>query len=272
MVLKTEKSVIFVNSNTYTMGKKILITNDDGIDAPGLKVLAEVARNYGEVKVLAPRDIWSSKSHSITLERPLRIERFRDLIPGVEVYITDGSPVDSIKLGIEVLYKRQVDLILTGVNHGANYSVNMFYSATVAAALEGCFHGIRSIAFSITTLSREIDMERLRKILTQVMERLESEVQWGKCFNVTIPAEGEIKGIKFDRASYGRWEEQYLEMEHPVRKEKYYWLSGKFINFEPEATDTDVWSVEHGYVSVVPISLTMSDNQLLHKIKQKISV
>jgi len=255
------------------MDKIILITNDDGYRANGIKTLIEIAREYGQVVVVAPDKSWSGKSHSISLEQPIHLSSLKNFYhPQVEAYISTGTPVDCIKLAINKILKQKPNLILSGINHGPNFAINAFYSATVAAALEGSFNGIPSIALSHVSLDTNADLNiaiENTKILLD--DFFSSNTQEPFCFNVNFPniKLSENKGIKFTRSTRSVWLEEFVERIHPSRKQKYYWLTGKIYNFEPEANDTDLWAIENNYTSVVPLSFDLTDYKILQKLKNK---
>lgn len=231
----------------------IFVTNDDGINAPGLKALVEVARELGEVIVVAPDSPQSGQGHAITLKDPLRLKKI-ELFEGIEAYECSGTPVDCVKLGKHVLlHQREADLCVSGINHGSNASINILYSGTMSAAMEASLEGIKSIGFSLLDYEWGADFEPCKPYLREIMEFvLENGMGNCKLLNVNIPAVPAtvLKGFKICRQAEARWIERYVEGTDP-RGQKYYWLTGEFMN-QDEGSDTDVWALENKYISVVP--------------------
>lgn len=231
----------------------ILVTNDDGIAARGIKTLIDVAKEIGEVVVVAPDSPQSGQGHAITLEQPLRLYKV-DLFEGVEAYECSGTPVDCVKLAKNVLLKdREVSLCVSGINHGSNASINIIYSGTLSAAMEASLEGVPSIGFSFLNFSPRADFSEARGFVKTIMEYvLANGMSQGNLWNVNIPdlPAKEIKGVKVCRQADSRWVEEFVEAVDP-RGQKYYWLTGRFVN-EDNAEDTDIWALENNYISVVP--------------------
>lgn len=232
----------------------ILVTNDDGIVAPGIRALVDVAKEFGPVTVVAPDSPQSGKGHAITLSSPLKI-RHVDMFEGVTAYECNGTPVDCVKIAKNVILKgKEINLCLSGINHGSNASINIIYSGTMSAAMEASIEGIPSIGFSLCDYSFDADFEPakvyVRKIIASVLAH---PMQDCKLLNVNIPAKsiGELKGIKVCKQGAGTWVEEFQEGFDP-RGVPYYWLTGKFQSFEAESVDNDINALEQGYVSVVP--------------------
>ncbi|MEE9438923.1 MAG: 5'/3'-nucleotidase SurE [Saprospiraceae bacterium] len=236
------------------MGKPlILITNDDGIIAPGIKALIEVASTYGEVVVIAPDSPQSGQGHAITLNNPLRLQKVNPF-GAIEAYSCSGTPVDCIKLAKNLVLKdRTIDICLSGINHGSNSSINVIYSGTMSAAMEASLEEIDSVGFSLLDHSFEADFSGAKKVVEQILKKVLAK-KFGKCnlLNVNIPSTPyqDIKGMKICRQADGNWVEKFQEGIDPSG-EKYYWLAGKFVNFD-KGQDTDIWALENGYVSIVP--------------------
>jgi 5'-nucleotidase len=252
---------IFVLANDSCMkeGKKtleILVTNDDGIHAKGLHELIEVAREFGNVTVAAPADGNSGMSHAITVKFPLRAEKVKEE-SGFTMYQCWGTPVDCIKLAFNRFLKVKPDILLSGINHGSNSSTSIFYSGTMAAAIEGKLYGVPSIGFSLLDYNYDADFTSAktyaRKIIAGIAHKQSLN---GICLNVNIPAldENKIKGIKICRQTMGHWIEEFEHRKDPQGRD-YYWLTGEFLNKEPEANDTDEWALKNNYVAVVPVQL-----------------
>ncbi len=231
----------------------ILITNDDGIHAPGITSLVKVARKFGDVFVVAPDKPQSGMGHAITINSTIRVQKI-NAHEGAESWSCSGTPVDCVKMAVNKLLPRKPVLCLSGINHGANHSINIIYSGTMSAALEGAIEGIPSIGFSLLDYSVDADFSAsefyCEKIIASVLEKKMPE---GVCLNVNIPKLHlqEINGVKICRQAKGTWVEELDERTDPSGR-KYYWLTGFFKNFETDARDTDAWALDHGYVSVVP--------------------
>lgn len=248
-------------SNRYLRGKLaimdkplILVTNDDGMFAPGIKALVNIARQYGEVFVVAPNSPQSGKGHAITINDPIRLHKV-DVFEGIEAYECSGTPVDCVKLAKNVLLKdRKIDLCVSGINHGSNASINIIYSGTMSAAMEASMEGIDSIGFSLMDYSFSADFEASAPYVARIIETVLDKGIAGECnlLNVNIPKlpRHELKGVRICRQAEGRWDEEFVEGSDP-RGEKYYWLSGKFV-LEDDREDTDIHALQQGYLSVVP--------------------
>lgn len=238
----------------------ILISNDDGYRAKGLEALIQMAKPLGRVVVVAPSEGRSGMSHAITIKDPLRIRR-QKRTDDVELYSVNGTPVDCIKLAMSQVLKTTPDIILSGVNHGSNSSVSVFYSGTMGAAIEGCLYGIPSIGFSLLDFMPDADFTGAVEYGKPIIESvLANGLKRGVCLNVNFPAipAEEIKGVRVCRQNMGTWREEFDKRTDP-RGIDYYWLTGYFHNEEPEATDTDEYALANGYVSVVPIRANLTD-------------
>ncbi len=233
--------------------KTILITNDDGIFAPGLRALTELAAEFGEPVVVAPNSPQSGMGHAITIHQPIRLHRIHTF-GDIEAYECSGTPVDCVKLAKNVLLKdRSIDLCLSGINHGSNASINIIYSGTMSAAMEASLEGIPSIGFSLLDYSFDADFKASEPFLREIIRRaLEKGIQDCTLLSVNIPKleRQAIKGIRVCKQAEGRWDEEFKEAKDP-RGESYYWLTGKFIS-EDKSDHCDIWALENGYISVVP--------------------
>lgn len=231
----------------------ILVTNDDGMFAPGVKALVEIAKTLGDVIVVAPDSPQSGMGHAITINDPLRLKKV-DPFDGIEAYECTGTPVDCVKLANTVVLKdRKVDLCVSGINHGSNAAINILYSGTMSAAMEASLVGIDSIGFSLLDFSFEANFEHSKPFIKRIISYvLENGIPHAHLLNVNIPKlnNEEIKGIKVCRQAEAMWVEEYTESKDP-REQKYYWLTGKFVN-KDSGEDTDVWALDNGYISVVP--------------------
>lgn len=230
----------------------ILICNDDGVNAPGLKFLIDAVRIIGDVIAVAPTEPRSGQSSAISVGVPLRIMR-RDDFDGVEVYAVNGTPVDCVKLAMHTVLKdRKIDIMLSGINHGSNAGNCVVYSGTMGAAIEACMLGIPAIGFSLLSHSWNADFIQCGPYVTGITERvLEHGLPKGICLNVNIPAECIPKGVKVARASEGYWTEEYVDYKDPMGK-PFYLLSGKFIDTDRNRAETDNYWLDRNYVTVVP--------------------
>ena len=247
----------------------ILVTNDDGINAPGIRNLVEAVRGLGKVVVVAPDKPQSGMGHAITIGNPLRLNPMHHLFEGVEAWQCSGTPVDCVKLAVDKVLRRKPDLCLSGINHGANHSINVIYSGTMSAAVEAAIESIPSIGFSLLDYSVEADFGPARKYVRIIVEEVLSRpTDKHLILNVNFPAvpDNLIKGIKICRQAYAKYEEDFVERNDPNSK-KYYWLTGKFVNFD-RGRDTDVWALEHNYVSVVPVQFDMTNYVLKSKLEK----
>lgn len=234
----------------------ILLTNDDGLYAKGLKELIEVMRLFGDLVVVAPDGPRSGLSHAITVDKPLRVNKIEEN-DGFLFYSCNGTPVDCVKLACNQLMHRKPDFVISGINHGANSSVSILYSGTMGATLEGCIHGIPSIGFSLSDYDTDADFSKAKMVVARIFQTVaENSLPDGICLNVNIP-KGDVKGINFCRQTKGKWVEEFEKRTDPHGRE-YYWLTGYFNNAESEALDTDDYAIANGYVSVVPVSLDLT--------------
>ena len=236
----------------------ILITNDDGITAPGIKNLIEAVKDLGKVVVVAPDKPQSGMGHAITIGVPLRLHKV-NYFEGIEAYQCTGTPVDCVKLAVDKVLHHKPDICLSGINHGANHSINVIYSGTMSAAVEAAIESIPSIGFSLLDYSLEADFTASRQICAHHRGAdAESPPDKHSVLNVNIPIATveEIKGVKLCRQAYAKYEEDFIERNDPHGR-KYYWLTGEFVNFD-EGTDTDVWALANNYISVVPVQFDLN--------------
>lgn len=250
--------------------KLILVTNDDGLYAAGLKTLLEVMEEFGKVVLISTLESQSGMSQALTVKTPLRIKLLEENEKH-RIYACNGTPTDSIKIAINQVLDRIPDFVVSGINHGANASVSVLYSGTMAAALEGCLYGICSAGFSLDSFSPTADFSVCKKYIRIVMKGLlEKPLPQGVCLNVNIPAvnENEIRGIKVCRQSKGNWKEEFEKRIDPTGR-SYYWLTGYFNNHEPESKDTDQWALDNKYVSLVPVTVDMTAHWHLNELKER---
>ncbi|RYY69256.1 MAG: 5'/3'-nucleotidase SurE [Chitinophagaceae bacterium] len=247
----------------------ILITNDDDITSKGIRSLVEAVKDIGKVVVVAPDNPQSGMGHAITIGQPLRMEKV-ELFGDIEAWQTSGTPVDCVKLAVDKILHRKPDICLSGINHGANHSINVLYSGTMSAAMEAAIEGIPSIGFSLLDYAYDADFtaakQVVHKIVTQVMEMKKKDKHL--LLNVNIPAvpPEKIKGIKICKQAYAKYEEDFMERLDPHGK-KYYWLTGEFTNFD-KSKDTDVWALKNNYVSVVPVQFDLTNYTLKSQLEK----
>lgn len=229
----------------------ILITNDDGVKAPGLHKLIEVARNLGDIIAVAPRLPQSGMSSAITVNSALFINEHPEY-DGAKVYSVNGTPVDCVKLALKAIADRKPDLVLSGINHGSNSGNSVVYSGTMGAASEGCMAGIPSIGFSLTHHSIKADFTPGIPFVDRITRAvLANGLPEGICLNVNIPAKCNPEGIKVVRAARGHWTEEYAEYTSP-HGQPFYWLQGSFVNLDEGDPTTDEYWLDRQYVTVVP--------------------
>ncbi|RYG40694.1 MAG: 5'/3'-nucleotidase SurE [Chitinophagaceae bacterium] len=247
----------------------ILITNDDDITAPGIRNLVEAVKDLGHVVVVAPDKPQSGMGHAITIGSPLRLNRMH-LFGDIEAWQTSGTPVDCVKLAVDKILPRKPDICLSGINHGANHSINVIYSGTMSAAMEASIEGIPSIGFSLLDYRYEADFSGARQVVHKIVSSILGE-KLDKHFllNVNIPSvpANEIRGIKVCKQAYAKYEEDFDERLDPQGK-KYYWLTGEFVNFD-KGKDSDVAALQKNYVSVVPVQFDLTNYVLKEKLEKK---
>jgi 5'-nucleotidase len=247
----------------------IFVTNDDGISAPGVISLVNTARKFGEVVIIAPDKPQSGMGHAITINATLRLNR--SSYHNIEnEYSCSGTPVDCVKMAVNKILHKKPDLVLSGINHGSNSSINVIYSGTMSAAIEGALEGAPSIGFSLCDYGIDADFSQAEKFVEKIIsESLKHKMPTGVCLNVNIPKlkTDEIKGIKVCRQAKANWVEEFDERLDPYKR-PYYWLTGKFMNFEPESTDTDEWALANGYISLVPTQCDLTAHDALEKFKK----
>ncbi len=243
--------------NKSTKQPTILVVNDDGITAPGIKSLIEVMQEIGHVVVVAPDGPQSGMGHAITIGKPLRFDRV-DLYPGVEMYKCSGTPVDCVKLAVNKVFKgKKPDLCVSGINHGLNNSINVIYSGTMSAAVEGAIEKIPSIGFSLDDFAQDADFSHCKRFIkTIALQVLANGMPEATLLNVNFPKGADLKGIKICRQANAKWAEDFEERNDPYKR-PYYWLTGVFENYD-KGEDTDVWALDHGYVSVVPVQFDLT--------------
>jgi 5'-nucleotidase len=240
----------------------ILITNDDGITAPGIRALVEAVKDLGRVVVVAPDSPQSGMGHAITIGNPLRLNRV-DQFEGVEAWQCSGTPVDCVKLARDKVLHTRPDICLSGINHGANHSINVIYSGTMSAAMEAAIEGVPSIGFSSLDYRFEADFTVAKQVARELAIRmLAKEMPGHLLLNVNIPISTPetFKGMKICRQAYAKWAEEFNHRVDPRGKD-YYWMTGKFVNMDKEA-GTDVDALKEGYASIVPVKIDFTDMKM----------
>ena len=244
----------------------ILVTNDDGITAPGIRKLIDVMKTIGDVVVVAPDSPQSGMGHAITVDSTLTVDKIKGVNGDQTEYKCSGTPADCVKLGVREVLKRKPDLCVSGINHGSNASVNVIYSGTMSAALEAGIEGIPAIGFSLLDYSWEANFDNLENDIKKIsLNVLENGLPEGIVLNVNFPkSENEFKGIKICRQAKGNWVETFDKRVNPMGKD-YYWLSGKFVNLD-KGEDTDQWALENNYISVVPTQFDLTAHHFIQKL------
>lgn len=237
----------------------ILVTNDDGITAPGIRTLVALMKELGDVVIVAPDGAQSGMGHAITISKPLRLDQI-DLYGDTPAYQTTGTPVDCVKLAVDKVLHRKPDLLVSGINHGSNASINVIYSGTMSAAVEGAIESIPSIGFSLCDYHYKANFEPIKKYVLSIAKNvLKHGLPPGTLLNVNFPKvdrEEEINGVKICRQCKAKWQENFDERADPNGR-KYFWLTGKFVNND-QGEDTDEWALANNYISVVPTQFDLT--------------
>ena len=244
----------------------LLISNDDGYQAKGINCLVEMLSDLADIVVCAPEEARSGFSCAFSATTPLRLV-CRSRRPGVEIWSCNGTPVDCVKMALAEILSRKPDMVIGGINHGDNASVNAHYSGTMGVTLEGCMKYIPSVAFSLCDHRDDADFEPLRPLIRQITQRVLAEgLPKGVCLNVNFPLlevngkRGEVRdylGVKVCRMAHGTWGNEVTKCHHP-RGYDYWWMVGSYTNDEPDAEDTDNWALNHGYVAITPTQIDLT--------------
>jgi 5'-nucleotidase len=245
----------------------ILITNDDGITAPGIRNLVEAVQDLGEIIIVAPDKPQSGMGHAITIGEPLRLHR-STAFSNLNAWECSGTPADCVKLARDKILHRKPDLCLSGINHGANHSINIIYSGTMSAAMEAAIEGIPSAGFSLLDFKYDADFSLAKEVARTIAKQmLASNLPEHTLLNVNIPkiAKADYKGMKICSQAYAKWKEEFDHRVDPRGKD-YYWMTGKFLNMD-EHPDADVNALQQGYASVVPVKIDFTD----HEMKEQLS-
>ena len=239
---------------------RILVSNDDGIFSPGLMALAEVAAQFGEVMIFAPDFEQSAVGHAITIQRPLKYHPVK-LLKGFEAYRVNGTPADCVAMGL--FHWGGADLVVSGVNLGSNMGSDIWHSGTVAAAKQGVLLGVRGIAFSQGVYGEEPTYEKQKPFIAEVLKRVLMDASgMPSLLNVNLPEEP--KGIRWTHQSVRQYNGKVVESQDPMGR-RHYWFSAIPLT-EPDE-DIDRWAVDHGYVSLTPLRLSLTDEEWLSRMK-----
>lgn len=245
----------------------ILLSNDDGVTAKGINRLVEMLRPIGDLIVMAPDSPRSGSAAAITSQNAVSFTPVRSA-EGLEVYQCTGTPVDCVKLALETVCPRCPDLVIGGINHGDNSAVNVHYSGTMGVVIEGCMKGIPSIGFSVCDHDPDLDFTPTVPYIVRIVQAvLQRGLPQGTCLNVNFPEHAPYNGVRVCRQTIGRWEREWCSCKHPRNGNNLYWITGSFVNHEPESTDTDKWALDHGYVAITPVQIDMTAYPLLEEMK-----
>ncbi|MCM1437212.1 MAG: 5'/3'-nucleotidase SurE [Prevotella sp.] len=247
------------NCKNNTERKLILVTNDDGYNALGVRTLMKWLEPYGDVVAVCPDGPRSAQSMAITVSQALRVNEVDDYSGPGKMYKVNGTPVDCVKIAMHNVLERIPDLLVSGINHGSNAAVNVFYSGTMGAAFEGTVFGVPSIGFSLTDHAHDADFSPVRNCVDRLVPSvLKTGLPDGVCLNVNVPHDKGIPSqMRLVRSAKGKWTDEYQKYVDPNGK-PFYWLCGTFVNEEPDAEDTDEWCMANGIISVVPQTLDRS--------------
>jgi len=243
----------------------ILVSNDDGITAPGIRTLISVMNEIGDVVVVAPDSPQSGMGHAVTIDDTLYCNTIKvDEGPQVE-YKSSGTPADCVKLAVSEILDRKPDLCVSGINHGSNSSINVIYSGTMSAAVEAGVEGIPAIGFSLLDYSWNADFEPLKAYIKKIaLNVLDNGLPDGVVLNVNFPKSTTFKGIKICRQARANWVEEFDKRTNPQGK-VYYWLTGKFVNMD-KGEDTDEWALANNYISLVPVQFDLTAHHFIQKL------
>ncbi|ETN93858.1 5'-nucleotidase /3'-nucleotidase /exopolyphosphatase [Zhouia amylolytica] len=245
----------------------ILVTNDDGITAPGLRTLIHIMNEIGNVVVVAPDSPQSAMGHAITINSTLYSNAVKIDDGPQKEYSCSGTPADCVKLAVNEILERKPDLCVSGINHGSNSSINVIYSGTMSAAVEAGIENIPSIGFSLCDYAIEANFEPVKEyVKTITIAALKNGIPKDTVLNVNFPRlpKEEIRGIKICRQARATWMEEFDKRTNPLGKE-YYWLTGKFVNLD-KGEDTDEWALAHGYISVVPVQFDLTAHHTIQDL------
>ena len=247
----------------------ILVTNDDGINAPGIRTLISVVKDLGDVIVVAPDSPQSGMGHAITINSTLHSSRITPKNSEIIEYSCSGTPADCVKLAINELMPKKPDLCVSGINHGSNSSINVIYSGTMSAAIEAGIEGVPAIGFSLLDYSWNADFSQSKDFIRKItLNALNNGIPKGVVLNVNIPAvkKSDIKGVKICRQAKAYWVEEFDKRKNPLGQE-YYWLTGKFVN-KDQGEDTDEWALKNNYISIVPVEFDLTAHHAIQGLNK----
>ena len=247
----------------------ILVTNDDGINAPGIRTLISIMKDIGDIVVVAPDSPQSGMGHAITINSTLHSSRITPKDSEITEYSCSGTPADCVKLAINELMPRKPDLCVSGINHGSNSSINVIYSGTMSAAIEAGIEGVPAIGFSLLDYRWNADFEQSKSFISMItLNALNNGIPKGVVLNVNIPSvkKSDIKGVKICRQAMAYWIEEFDKRKNPLGQE-YYWLTGKFIN-EDLGEDTDEWALNNNFISIVPVKFDLTAHHAIKGLNQ----
>lgn len=247
----------------------ILVTNDDGINAPGIRTLISVVKDIGDVIVVAPDSPQSGMGHAITINSTLHSSKITPKNSEIIEYSCSGTPADCVKLAINELMPRKPDLCVSGINHGSNSSINVIYSGTMSAAIEAGIEGVPAIGFSLLDYSWNADFSQSKDFIRKItLNALNNGIPKGVVLNVNIPAvkKSDIKGVKICRQAKAYWVEEFDKRKNPLGQE-YYWLTGKFVN-KDQGEDTDEWALKNNYISIVPVEFDLTAHHAIQGLNE----
>lgn len=250
----------------------ILISNDDGYQSKGLHALIDMVEAMADVVVCAPDGPRSGMSCAFSANVPLTIERHADY-HNAQIWSCNGTPVDCVKIALDQIVNRTPDMVIGGINHGDNASVNTHYSGTMGVTLEGCMKYIPSVAFSLCDHRADADFSPLAPYIEHITRQvLQKGLPPGVCLNVNFPLSenGRFRGVRVCRMARGRWINELVSCHHP-RGYDYHWMVGEYVNDEPDVDDTDNWSLRHGYVAVTPTRIDVTAYDHMEQIKALIN-
>ncbi|KPU28125.1 5'-nucleotidase [Caloranaerobacter sp. TR13] len=247
---------------------KILVTNDDGIFANGIKEISIKLSEIAEVIVVAPDRERSAIGHAITIHTPLRVEKVENIIPNIETWAINGTPSDCVKIAVESIMNKKPDLIVSGINNGPNLGTDVIYSGTVSAAIEGAIHSIPSVAISACFFNAKINYESIAEISCKIIKNLiKKDLPQNIILNINIPSLllEKIKGIKITELGIRKYNNNYIKRTDPKGK-NYYWLSGELIEIENKDT-SDIVAIEEGYISITPLHFDLTAYYYIDELK-----
>ena len=244
----------------------LLISNDDGYQAKGINCLVDMLKDMADIIVCAPDDACSGFSCAFSAGTPMRLT-LQHKEDGVEIWSCNGTPVDCVKMALANICQRRPDMVIGGINHGDNASVNTHYSGTMGVTMEGCLKYIPSLAFSLCDMDPDADFEPMRRYVREMTSRVLAEgLPKGVCLNINFPKGGDYAGVKVCRMAYGTWYNE-TEKHHHSRGYDYWWMIGHYRNDEPEADDTDKWALTNGYVAITPTTIDVTAYEAMDQIK-----